>query len=98
MGLLKIDRTALMAVVNCLAQIYRYRPRKTVILNTTLGTKMLWKICKPFLGETTTKKTFLESDSTSDELTNNFHPSQLEEKFGGTAPNVEGPYWPPVFP
>ena len=59
---------------------------------------MLWKICKPFLGETTTKKTFLESDNTSDELTNNFHPSQLEEKFGGTAPNVEGPYWPPVFP
>ena len=27
-----------------------------------------------------------------------FAPNQLEERYGGTAPNVEGPFWPPIFP
>jgi hypothetical protein len=28
-----------------------------------------------------------------------FAPNQLEQRYGGTAPNVNGPkFWPPIFP
>lgn len=32
------------------------------------------------------------------EMISYFHPTQLEQKYGGEAPNLEAPYWPPRMP
>ena len=52
---------------------------------------------KTFLKETTTRKFTLTDKSQCEELTKLFHPSQLEERFGGEAPECKQ-FWPPYFP
>ncbi len=44
------------------------------------------------------KKVMLTNKSTCDELKELMPPSQLEQKFGGEASNIEAPYWPPRMP
>ena len=47
-----------------------------------------WKIVKKIVDEATTKKfVFINSDNADKPFTH-IHPSQLEEKYGGTSPNV----------
>ena len=58
---------------------------------------MLWKLCRPFFSETTLEKTFIEQENICQQLVDIFHPSQLEERYGGSAPNMKK-FWPPTFP
>ena len=76
---------------------YRCRPKKTLIVNTTWGVKVLWTFAKAFLHAQTKAKMMLSSDNCPEEMTQLFHLDQLEEKFGGNQPNVVE-YWPPKFP
>lgn len=58
---------------------------------------MFYTVIKTFLKETTTWKFLLTDKNTCEELIGLFHPSQLEERFGGEAKNTYS-YWPPIFP
>lgn len=58
---------------------------------------MFYSVIKIIMKETTTRKFILTDWNTCEELVSGFHPSQLEEKFGGEAENVYE-YWPPSFP
>lgn len=58
---------------------------------------MFYSVIKMILKETTTRKFVLTDRNTCEELIEGFHPSQLEEKFGGDASNVYE-FWPPHFP
>lgn len=40
----------------------------------------------------------LTNQNTCDELKSMVHPSQLEKKYGGEAPDYEHPTWPPRMP
>lgn len=44
------------------------------------------------------KKMQLSDKNTTPDLIEAFHPSQLEQKYGGTAKNVTSNYWPPIMP
>jgi len=48
-----------------------------------MGIKMFYTVLKQFLKETTTWKFVLTDKNTCEEITSIFHPSQLEERFGG---------------
>lgn len=96
-GVMSVDKTALKTVIKVASDNYRSRPKKTIILNTTFSVNLLWKIVSPFLHAQTKAKISLTSGNAPDELHNLFHPSQVEEKFGGAAPDVEK-FWPPIFP
>ena len=50
-----------------------------------------------FVDDEARKKTIMSNLIDPPQLINFFHPSQLEERFGGTAPNVTR-YWPPHMP
>ena len=39
----------------------------------------------------------MAGEHTSPDLVQMFHPTQLEEKFGGMAKDVESQFWPPVI-
>ena len=95
--MLDIDRKVLQGTVKCMMNIYRCRNRRTYVLNTTYGMKLMYMFIKTFLKETTTRKFNLTDKPYNDELTALFHPSQLEERFGGAAPKCTQ-FWPPYFP
>ena len=71
---------------------------KTYILQTSFAFKEIWSTLSKFLDDMILKKITLTSSSTHDELKALIHPSQLEQKYGGEAPNYEPPYWPPRMP
>ena len=59
-----------------------------------MALRIAYKIFSPFIDERIKQKINLLSEGTWEELQSLFHPSQLEEKFGGSALNVTW-YWPP---
>ena len=64
------------------------------MLHTTIALRIAYKLFSPFIDERVKQKIVLLSEGTCEELQLLFHPSQLEEKFGGAAKNVES-FWPP---
>ena len=52
---------------------------------------------KGLLDEQTKKKIKILKTSTPEELPSHFNLSQVERKYGGTAPNAEE-FWPPTMP
>ena len=67
------------------------------VLNTTWAIKIAWKVIEKFMADHMRKKMTLSDKNTMDELVDSFHPSQLEVKFGGSAPNATV-FWPPIMP
>jgi hypothetical protein len=59
---------------------------------------LIWSTVKGFLQEHTKKKIHITKQPTCDELKSLFSPNQLEKRYGGEAPNFEGPWWPPQMP
>ena len=67
------------------------------ILNTTYGLKLAWSVIQTFMKTHTKKKISLTNENTDKELFEFAHPDQVEEKYGGNAPDAEV-FWPPVMP
>lgn len=67
------------------------------ILNTTYTLKFGWSVIQAFMKTHTKKKISLTSDNTDKELFEFAHPDQVEQKYGGNAPDAEV-FWPPVMP
>jgi len=65
-------------------------------MNVTGAFHFVWNAVKGFLEEHTKKKITISRESTCDELKALFAPEQLEQRYGGTAPNRDDPVWPPV--
>ena len=86
------------AAMGSLAQNYKCMGYATYILNTVFTVRMIWNILKPFLDERIKRKIIFSKNSNDcEELIEWFHPTQLEVKFGGEAPDIEE-YWPPTMP
>jgi CRAL/TRIO domain len=88
--------SSLKQVLEILQSNYRCRLGVSYIVNPPKSIWMLWSCIKPFLDDTTIEKIKI-SNSSSSEIVALFSPSQLEEKYGGKAPNVLN-YWPPLIP
>lgn len=76
---------------------YYGRAKKSYMLNTSLGCRMMWNIVKIFIDKVSISKLTVEGTNTNEELVNNVHPTQLQEKYGGQAPDVSI-FWPPYSP
>lgn len=63
-------------------------------INVTFGLRAMWTLIKPFLDKRIKNKTTLISGQVDNNFLATAHPSQIEEKYGGEAPNVTQ-YWPP---
>jgi hypothetical protein len=69
----------------------------TYIVNAPSSVSWLWSVAKSFLDESTIKKIRLSRHVPTDVLLGHVNPAQLEERYGGTAANVEV-FWPPIVP
>jgi hypothetical protein len=67
-------------------------------MNVTYLFNVVWSTIKGFLEEHTKRKIQITNQSTIEELLALFAPNQLEIRYGGTAQNVEGKFWPPIMP
>jgi len=68
------------------------------IMNAPTSIYFTWKVAKNLLEETTTQKINFSKDSKNDDMWKHVNKSQIEERFGGTAPSIQANYWPPKFP
>lgn len=73
------------------------RGKKFFVFNVTFAVRMIYKLVAPFIDSKIKQKLNLWKDPTHQELLDMVHPSQLEEKYGGEAPNVTE-CWPPICP
>jgi len=76
-----------------------YRGRLTVMYNVNTPTFITipWKMAKAFLEESTVKKINFIKKQVPEPLFQLARREQVEEKYGGTAPNLTK-FWPPVIP
>jgi hypothetical protein len=80
---------------------WRCRLRVSYLLNTSSIVRGLWKIAKAFLNEATVQKVQFLDSSNKNDIFSQINEHQIEEKFGGKAPNtIPGMHqlFPPVFP
>lgn len=99
MGKLSIRRFPLKSVVKImetLEKLSRCRIGQSLVLNTPKSMRFLWDCTRPFLDKHNREKVIFQSENTQ-VLLDFFHPDQVEEKFGGNAPNLVT-FWPPCFP
>ena len=67
---------------------------KSIYVNVSWGQRLFYKAAKAFIDPETQRKIVLDGGSSPAELTDLFHPSQLEKRFGGEAETPKN-FWPP---
>lgn len=93
----KLPKNEMKKAFDMLQNNYMYVLGKTWGVNCTAMQNFLWKVFEVFLDRETAEKMSFHQTNAPDSLVNNFHPSQLEKRFGGQAetPKI---FWPPVIP
>lgn len=97
LGISEIPVKLVGKVIGCLSDNYRCKSRRMFIVNTGMAIKWAWKVIQTFMQPHTKKKISLTDKSTDKELFEFAHPSQVEQRFGGEADDVET-FWPPTMP
>jgi hypothetical protein len=99
MANLSMRKLPLKFIGNLLKEFQKHllcRGRKFCLLNVTFGIRAIWKMLSPFVDANTHLRTDVTADSTHQYLQSMVHPSQLEARFGGEAPDLER-FWPPKY-
>ena len=89
--------SSLKQVMKVLTDNYRCRLGVNYILNPPKTVYFIWSCLKPFMDEVLIDKIKIINNSFAPELLLNCNPYQIEQKFGGKAPN-HTLYWPPYVP
>jgi len=98
MGITSIPFAALSKILSFLQNNFRSRLHKMYIMNSPTSLYFSWKMIKPLLEETTTAKINFSKDNKNEDLWKHTNKSQVEQRFGGTAANIDQDYWPPKCP
>jgi len=97
MGLSTLPLNPLKKLLGYLQHNYRGRLYVMYIVNTPSTIYIPWKIAKKFIEESTVNKIFFHKKQTPDPLYAHTNKDQVEQKYGGTAPNIDK-FWPPILP
>lgn len=92
---MKLPKKFLGSMLTSFQTHLKCRGKKFVMLRVTFALRAAWKIFAPFLDANTKERTIMSKKGTHEYLQENIHSSQLEQKYGGEAPNLEK-YWPPT--
>ena len=90
----------LKTLMSILQSNYRCRLYVMYIVNVSLFVKVLWKTINILLDPSTQRKIkLLQGEAEIErEIFKNINRKQIEKRFGGLAENIEGRFFPPVFP
>lgn len=92
-----LSMASIKQVVSVLTDNFRCRLGVNYVVNPSKIVYFTWTCVKPFLDEVLIEKVKILNKPTPDELLTHCNPYQVEEKYGGRAPNVTQ-YWPPTMP
>jgi hypothetical protein len=84
-------------LLGVLSDNYKCRLHSMFILNLSFFLRAIWNIIKGLLDPITQKKIIITSPG-DEELINRINKSQLEEKYGGTAPTINEHFFPHIQP
>lgn len=96
-GLTDLPLNTLRKITKYLQDIFKCRVAYSSMINTPKSIYFIYSCLKPFLDPVTIEKISIEKGSEPIQLLKYFNPYQVEQKYGGKAPNLEI-FWPPVFP
>lgn len=91
-GISKLKQT-----LKVLTDNYRCRLGVNYVLNPSKSVYFVWSCLKPFMDEVLMDKIKIINSNHSPELLALCNPNQIEQKFGGKAPNRTS-FWPPYVP
>ena len=97
MGVMEMPYSVIKELNQHLQSNFRNRMFVLYLINAPSMISIPWKVCKGFLDESTVKKIHIQSDKDMSKLFTHTNKSQVESRFGGTAPNVIH-FWPPKCP
>lgn len=76
---------------------YKGRMGQAWAFNCTSMQLICWRVLSIFIPDHVKATISFNKEYTRDDLLRNFHPSQLEKRFGGEA-ETPSQYWPPIMP
>ncbi|CEL95337.1 unnamed protein product [Vitrella brassicaformis CCMP3155] len=86
-------------MVSTLTKQYPFRLDKMFIVNAPKIVSTLWAMIKGLLTEVQQQKINFMKDHFQEDLLKEYHPSQLEQQYGGTLPDIQPPaFYPFAFP
>jgi len=90
----------LKTLMSILQSNYRCRLYVMYIVNVSLFVKVLWKTINILLDPSTQRKIkLLQGEAEMErEIFKIINRKQIEKRFGGLAENIEGRFFPPIFP
>lgn len=96
-GLTDLPLNTLRKITKYLQDIFKCRVAYSSMINAPKSINFIYSCLKPFLDPVTIEKISLEKGSVPFKLLKFFNPYQVEQRYGGKAPDLEV-FWPPVFP
>ncbi|KAL4447108.1 hypothetical protein ABPG74_013960 [Tetrahymena malaccensis] len=95
MGLFSFPVMSFKKMIGFLQSNYRARMYKLYCVNTPNSIWVPWKAVQLFLEENTIQKVNFSKQNTPTDLFKHCNKSQVESKFGGSAPDLQEFSWPP---
>ena len=92
-----LPKNEMKKVIHMLQTHYMYVMGWTLGLNCTKFQYIAWKVLEIFVDKETASKISFHQESAPAEILQLFHPSQLEQRFGGVCETPKQ-FWPPIIP
>ncbi len=92
MGISTVAASSVRKLFGYLQSNFKCRLHKMYLINASSGIYAPWQIAKRFLDGDTVEKVNFYKTSIPTDLFKSVHPDQVEEQFGGNAPNCTQ-YW-----
>ena len=96
-GLSDLPLNTLRKITKVLQDIFKCRLAFSAMINCPKSVYFIYSCLKPFLDPVTIDKIAVAKTNVAHEVISYFNPYQVEERYGGKAPNLTV-FWPPVFP
>ena len=94
-GLTSIPRKKLKPLISAMKTCYRGRLYRFYGINVSFTLRVIWKMVKKFVEQSTAKQMEMYGSDYLEELTKIIDLDKLEKKYGGNYPNMTGNYYPP---
>lgn len=96
-GLSDLPLNTLRKITQVLQDVFKCRLAYSAMINTPKTIYFIYSCLKPFLDPVTIDKISIAKGNVATNVIKYFNPYQVEERYGGRAPNLNV-FWPPVFP
>lgn len=96
-GVTEIPKDRISPLVNNMTKNYRGRLFRFYATDVTFIVRQLWKLAHRFVDEFTNKKLLIYGDEYSEEMLELIESENLEQRYGGSLPNITQNFFPPAF-